>query len=232
MGIVTAVAAFGAVPEAQAPTPDQRVAALKQHLQDDRKALGAYEWIETTIISVKGEEKARKQQRCYYGADGTVQKIAMGEPAAAAKQAPGGRRGERLKKRVVENKKEDMQDYMERAAALIHRYVPPDPARIQAAKDAGKLAVTPSGSGRVRLAFTDYLQAADSLAFEIDMASNRLAAVAIATWLEKREDAVTLDVRYGALQDGTGFAAQTQLDATAENIRVVIQNSGHRPLAK
>ncbi len=217
-----------------APTAEQRVAALKQNLQNDQRAIRGYEWIETTIISLKGEEKARKQNRCYYGADGKVQKVAIGEPAPAP-QAPaaGGRRGGgRLKKKIVENKKEDMQDYMEKAAALIHGYVPPDPARIKTAKEGGKLAVTPAGNGRVRLAFTDFLQPADSLAFEIDGATSRLAGIAIATYLEKKEDVVTLDVRFGALPDGTGYTAQTQLDAKAENIRVVIQNTGHRALTK
>jgi hypothetical protein len=42
---------------------------------------------------------------------------------------------------------------------------------------------------------------------------------------------VTLDVSFGALPDGTTYTAQTTLDAKAKNIRVVIENSGHRPLA-
>jgi hypothetical protein len=53
----------------------------------------------------------------------------------------------------------------------------------------------------------------------------------VATYLEKPEDPVTLDVRFGALPDGTTYTAQTTLDAKAKNIRVVIENSGHRPLA-
>ena len=42
---------------------------------------------------------------------------------------------------------------------------------------------------------------------------------------------MTLDVRFGTLSDGTSYTAQTTLDAKAKNIRVVIENSGHRPLA-
>ena len=65
--------------EAQSPTAQaaagggqDRVAALKQNLQQGQALIRKYEWIETTIISLKGEEKARKQNRCYYGADGKV----------------------------------------------------------------------------------------------------------------------------------------------------------------
>src|SRR4249920_3137160 len=117
-----------------AQTPDQRVAALKKSLADSQASLRKYEWVETTIISLKGEEKARTQKRCYYGADGKVQKVAMGNaPAPAAPAKGGGRGGGRVKGAIVENKKDDIKDYMERAAALIHRYVPPDPAQIQKA---------------------------------------------------------------------------------------------------
>jgi hypothetical protein len=35
-----------------------------------------------------------------------------------------------------------------------------------------------------------------------------------------------------ALADGALYAAQTTLEAKAKNITVVIQNSGHRPLAR
>jgi len=46
------------------PSPQERVAALKQSMQESQTELRQYEWIETTIISLKGEEKARTQKRC------------------------------------------------------------------------------------------------------------------------------------------------------------------------
>src|SRR6478735_9696646 len=79
-----------------APTPDERVAALKQSLAENQARLRGYEWMETTIISLKGEEKARTQKRCYYGADGKIQKVPIGSPAPAPQSAAsGGRRGGR-----------------------------------------------------------------------------------------------------------------------------------------
>lgn len=218
---------------AQAPaTPDQMVATLKQNLEESQKRLRQYEWVETTVISLKGEEKARKQQRAYYGADGTLTKTPIGEPKPAAAPAGRGGRGGRLKAKVVENKKDEMQDYLERAVKLIHQYVPPNPAQVQKAKDAGKMVVRPPQQGKVRVEFPDFVQPSDLLAIDVDAAAARLAAVSVATYLEKREDAVTLDVQYGTLADGTSYVAATTLDAKAKNIRVVITNSGHRPLAR
>jgi hypothetical protein len=43
---------------------------------------------------------------------------------------------------------------------------------------------------------------------------------------------VSLNVQFGALPDGASYAGQTTLDAQAKNIRVVVQNSGHRPLGQ
>ena len=54
----------------------------------------------------------------------------------------------------------------------------------------------------------------------------------IETYLEKQEDAVTLAVGFSTLADGTSYTARTTLEAKAKNISVVIENSGHRPLAK
>jgi hypothetical protein len=221
-----------AVSASQDPlTPDQRVAALKQSLAESQARLHKYEWIETTIISLKGEEKARSQKRCYYGADGKLQKLDIAA-APEAKAAPKGRRSGKLKTQIVENKKSDMQEYMERAATLIHQYVPPAPAQVQKVKDAGRLAITPLDQGRVGIAFTDYLQSGDRLTVVVNAKANNLDSLIVATYLDKPEDLVALDVRFGTLEDRTSYTAQTTLDAKAKNIRVVVQNSGHRPLTQ
>ena len=144
---------------------------------------------------LKGEEKSRKRQRCYYGADGKVEKIPIEEaPAAARHRRTAAGAAAASRRRVVENKKDDLRDYMERAAALVHRYIPPDPTLIQQAKDAGTLAVRPLQPGGVRLEFAGYLQPADSFAIDIDGAANRLMAIALATYLEKPDEPITLAV--------------------------------------
>jgi hypothetical protein len=212
----------------------ERIAALKQSLAQSQQRLRQYEWIETTVVSLKGEEKSRKQLRCYYGADGKVEKLPVSAPAApaAAPAGGGGRRGGRLKQTVVANKKEELSDYMERAVALVHRYVPPNPDDIDRAKTAGNVAVHPQQAGQVSLELTSYIKPADKMTIGIDTAANRLTALNVASYLDEPKDAVTLAVQFAALDDGTSYTAQTTLDATAKNVRVVIQNSGYRPLQK
>jgi hypothetical protein len=234
IGVASALHAEQPPAQPAAGAGQDPVAAVKQSLQQGLAKARQYEWVETTIISLKGEEKARKQNRCYYGADGKVQKTPLDQPAAQEKpQGGGGRRGGgKLKGAVVENKKDDMQEYMKNAAALIQSYVPPDPAKIQAAKDAKRVATTPQGAGKIRIAISEYQLPGDSLTIDLDTAASRLLGLGVNSYLDKKEDAVTLAVQMNTLADGALYAAQTTLEAKAKNITVVIQNSGHRPVQK
>ena len=233
--LLTAAPLLAQQPPAQAAGGAQdSVAALKQSMQQGLAKIRQYEWVETTIISLKGEEKARKQNRCYHGADGKVQKVSL-DQAPAPEQASsgrGGRRGARVKEKVVEDKKDEMKEYMEQAAALVHSYIPPDPAKIQAAKDAGRIATNPQAAGKVRIVISQYLKPGDSLTLDLDAAASRLTGLGVNTYLDKPDETVTLAVQMNALADGALYAAQTTLEAKAKNITVVIQNSGHRPVAR
>ena len=229
-GSLTAWSAAGTAQTA--PTPDQVVAGLKQNLAESQKKLRTYEWTETTAISLKGEEKTRKQQRVLYGADGKLLKTPIGAAPAAKPEPSGGRRGGRLKEQIVENKKDEISDYMEKAVALIHQYVPPNPELIQKAKDAGNLTVKPPQDGKVRAEFKEFVQKGDLMGIDVDAKALQLLGLNVATYLEKPEDAVTLVVRHATLPDGTSYVAKTTFDAKAKNITVVIENSGHKPVGK
>jgi hypothetical protein len=230
LGAALASGADSALTQA-GPAPEERIAALKQSLQESQKQLQRYEWIETSIISLKGEEKSRKQLRCYYGADGKIQKLPVGE-AAPPPQDTGRRRGGRIKQAVVENKTEALQEDMQAAVSLVHHYVPPNPEDIDKAKKAGNVAARPLQAGRLRLELTNYIKPGDQMALDLDMASNRLVAVTVRSYLDTPDDAVALTVEFATLADGTNYTEQTTLDAPAKKVQVVVQNSGYRPMAR
>ena len=195
-----------------------KVAALKQSLAENQKKLRQYQWFETTTVSLKGEQKSQTQKVCRYGADGTVQKQQISAPP----QQPASRG---LRGRIVEKKKDEMADYMESAAALIQQYVPPDSQRIQAAKDAGNITLKPISSG-AQLEIRDYLKSGDSMT--ITLAGDNISQIKVATYLESPQDAITLDVAFASLDDGTNYPAKSVLTAPAKNIKVVVQNSGYQ----
>lgn len=223
---VAALAAAVLVPVlglAQGSDLGERVLALKQSLEKDQAALRQYEWIETTVISYKGDEKSNAQKRCYYGADGVLQKVPV---ASSTADMPGGVRG-----RMAKRKKEDVTEYMQKAVALIHQYVPPNAATLQKVFQAGRTGVQILEPGRRgRLDFRDYLIPGDVLGVEVNLTNNTILGLQVGTYIDKPEDSVGLKVAFTTLPDGTGYAAQVTLDATKQNVRVVTQNSGYRPV--
>lgn len=222
IALTIALAALALPVFAQQPTAAERAAMLKATLAASEAVLKEYEWIETTVVSLKGEEKSRKQQRCYHGADGGVQKVEVNSTPEPARK-----RG--LRGRIAESKKEELTDYMKSAVALVKAYVPPSPARIQVAKDAGKVSIDLLEPGkRARLNFRDYEKPGDTLSVEVDLANNRPLGLKVATYLEDAKDAVTLDVSMGQLNDGTTYPSDVALDAQAKKLTVTVKNSGYR----
>lgn len=197
---------------------------LKATVAASQAVLKQYEWVETTVISLKGAEKSRQMNRCYYGADGGVQKVPLTTPPPTKKK-----RG--LRGKIAEAKKEELTDYMKEAVALVKSYVPPTPALIQAAKDAGKVSLDVLQLGkRARLNFRDYLKAGDNLGVEVDLTSNHLLALTVKTQLDSANDPVDLQARMATLADGTGYPATITLNAPAKKLTVKVDNSGYRKL--
>lgn len=224
ISILAGVLAASGIAVAQAPQPSlqERVAALKTTFAMSQANLRQYEWIETTVVSLNGEEKSRKQQRCYYGADGVLQKVVVdASPPPATK--PG------LRGRIIANKTAELTAYMQSAVSLVKSYVPPDPAKIQAVKDAGKVGIDVLDPGkRALINFRDYQKTGDNLGVEIDLANNRIARVTVSTYLDSTADVVTLNAGMGQLDDGTAYASNITLNAQAKNLTVTVQNTGYQ----
>jgi hypothetical protein len=215
---------------AQAPAGSDRAAALKQALASNKAALRQYTWIETTDITLKGEDKKQERKQCVYAADGTVTKTPLpGQaPAQPQEQSQSRRRGGAVKKAIVSNKIDEMKDYMAKVKALIQEYVPPDAARVQAVQAAGKLTTEPSASGAA-LTLKDYVKPGDSMAIGLDAKGTALQSFKVMSYVEKpKEDDVTLSVTYGLLPDGTSYPQRTVLDVAAKKIGVIVTNSDYR----
>lgn len=224
----------GQAPQAQQPppTPQQRAALLKQWLQFSENQIRAYEWIETTVVSKDGQEKNRTVKRCYYGADGKLQKMILQKTPEKEGGPPGVLPLGRMVKKAAEHKKEETTEYMKSAAELVHHYIPPAPGFIQQSINNGKMGMQMlEPNRRVRLTFGDFLKPGDSLGIDIELPSNRLLAMAVASYLDTAADAVAMDVTMSVMQDGTIYAARSVLDAKAKGLSVTVENSGHRRVA-
>lgn len=189
--------------------------------------LRQYEWIETTTVSVKGEEKSRKQERCYYGADGKLTKVLLTDESAPEDKKRG------LLGKIAEHKKEEVKDSMYEALDIVHFYLPVDQDKIQRAKDAGKVLVKMTEPGkRARLVFSDYWQTGDSLSVDVDLTNNHPLAAHVNSYIDSPKETVTLSVTFGSLNDGSTYPSEAVLDVQEKNLNVTIENSGYRKVAK
>jgi hypothetical protein len=220
--MIIAVAAFASTVPATAQNSDvqQKFATVKQSAAENQQKLHQYQWMETTELVLKGEPKPAKQALCHYGPDGTVQKTPMGPPPVPPS-------GGRMKKRIVEKKTEEMQEYMGDVKSLLAMYVPPDPQKMQQAYQAGKFSLNPAG-GAVNLVFTDYAQPGDRMTLTFDTAARKITSLHVNTYMGEAKDTVTLQVQMASLPDATNYARQTVLDATAKKLQVTTTNSDYQ----
>lgn len=216
------------VPQAPPPKPpatQEHIAAIKQSLADSQKKLQRYEWIETTVITLKGEEKSSVQNRCYHGADGVLQKVEVGEHEEDGHK-PRGLRG-----RIAEHKKAELTESMKKAVALMHRYVPPPPDGFQSCKDAGEVSVALLDPGkRLSLEFRDFVLKGDLFALEVDLTTNRLLSATVSSYLDTPDDPVELKIRFAGLIDGSDatYPAEVVVNLKSEQLVVDQKNTGYR----
>ena len=204
----------------------QKAAALKQSVADNRAALQQYSWIEKTELSLKGEVKNTKVESCQYGPDGEVHKTPISVPPPPEKK-----RG--LKGKVIEKKTGEMKEYMERATSLVGRYVAPSPEKIQAVISAGKASLSQAGPGAMQLIFRDYVKTGDSVTFTVDSAAKVIRQLTVNTYLDEQDkDAISLTVNFQTLPDGTNYTASKMMNVAAKNIVVNIQNMDYKKLAQ
>ena len=218
--ILSTFIAAGAFAQEAAPAKaavQQRVAAIKQSMAENQAKLKTYAWTETTEVLRKDEVKKRDQKDCHYGPDGKVVKTPIGEAPQQAKKKG-------LKGKIIENKVEDIKEYLDRAASLIRRYAPPNPQDMEAALKAGKATLNPTSG---MLTFNDYVKPGDKVTLAFDVATKKLRSFNVDTWLDEPKDAVTLKTSFNSLPDGTNFLEQSLFDATAKEIKIRTTNSGH-----
>jgi hypothetical protein len=201
----------------------QKLVALKQSAAENQQRLHRYQWTETAQMTLNDDAKPPTQSLCRYGPDGKVEKMPIGPP-------PDPPSGGRLKQRVVEKKKEEMKDYMGQVKNLLSMYVPPDPARMQQAFQAGKASLSgAAGSGAADVVFKDYALPGDQMTITFNTATKTISSLNVQTYMDDPKDAVTLAAQFARLPDGTNYVQQSILGATAKKLQVTTTSSNYQP---
>jgi hypothetical protein len=222
MFVVVALSATTLI--AQNAELQQKLAAVKQSVIQNKQKLQRYQWYESIQLTLKGDPKPASQNLCRYAPDGTVQKTPIGAP-------PPPPSGGRLKQRIVAKKKGEMQDYMGDVKNLLSLYVPPDAQKMQQAYQSGNFSLNPAG-GMLNFIFSNYAQPGDKLTVTFNQAEKKITALHVNTYMGEAKDIVTLDVTMSTLPDGTNFVLKTVLNATAKQLVVTTINSNYQKLAQ
>jgi 23S rRNA pseudoU1915 N3-methylase RlmH len=216
---------------AQNPEVQQRLAELKAASAQNKQNLATYTWQEQDTISVKGEVKKQESFQVRMGADGKPAKTPL-NPAAAAPAPSGaadsGRRGARVKEKIVENKKEEFADYAKKVGALAQSYAPPDPAKLQQAHQQGNIKVNPGATpDQVQLVISNYIKPNDSMTITFDKSAKAIQSIQIASYLDSASDVVKVEVQFAKLSDGTNHISAMTVEGVSKQLKVAIANSGY-----
>jgi len=208
------------------PELQEKLQALKQASAENKQRLTQYQWVETTVLTYKGQDKPPKQELCRYGPNGQVQKVPIGQPQQQQQQS--GRRG-RLKEHVVEKKTEEMQDYMQQVKSVISMYVPPDAQRMQQAFQQHNVSIQP-GAGTANIVFKNYAQPGDQMTIAFDTATKKIQSLNVNSYVGDTKDTISLAAQFSSLPDGTNYVSQTVLNAPSKDVKVTTTNSQYSKL--
>jgi hypothetical protein len=210
---------------AQNPQLQEREAQIKMAAAANKQSLAQYTWQEQQTISIKGEVKKQKVFQVRLGPDGKPQKTELSASPAPSDE------GGRLKRHVVEKKKEEFEDYAQQIAALAHSYAPLDPQALQQAFQQGSVMLGSAGApGEFRLTIANYIKPKDSVEIIFNGAQKAIQALNISSYLDDPKDAVTISVQFSRLPDGTNHVSAMTVNGVSKQLTVQIQNANYQKM--
>src|SRR6201987_3797308 len=216
------LAAFIQPAGAQNPEMQQRVQEIKQSQAANKQQLAKYTWQETQTISLKGEVKKTNMYLVRIGPDGTQQKTPIDAQPAA--QPSGGR----LKRHIVEKKKEEFEDYAQQIAALAKQYAQFDPDTLQQAFQKGNVSFEPGGDGVITLTIKSYLKPNDLVTMTFNRQQKGIQSFNVSSYLNDPSDAVKINVQFAKIPNGPNHVASMLVNGVSKQLTVNIQNSNYQ----
>lgn len=217
-------ASFALAAPGQNAEMQQKLAEVKQSMAANKQLLAQYTWTEQDTISLKGEQKKQEHFQVQLGPDGKPQKTSLDSPPSTDES------GGRLKKRIVEKKKEEYKDYADSIRTLIQQYVPPERDLLEQAYQKGNIMMGPAGDSpnEYRLVISNYIKQGDSMTLVMDKAQKGIASLSIATYLSDPSDAVKVDVQFSRLPDGPNHVASQTINGVSKQLTIAVQNSNYQ----
>jgi hypothetical protein len=213
---LAAAVAIGAA--VQNPQLQQRLAEFKQAAAANKQALSQYTWQEKQTVSVKGQVKKESLYQVRLGPSGQQQKT----PIMSTPESSGGGGGGPLRHHIEEKKKGEFEQYAQQVGELAHSYSQPNPQLLEQAFERGDVSAAPAGPGEFELIVRNYLKPNDSVRYLFNRDQHAIQRVEVSSYLTQPGDAVTMDVRFATLPDGTNHVASSTINGVSKQL--VVQN--------
>jgi hypothetical protein len=198
--------------------------ALTASVAENSRKLKQYTYKQTTQLYLGGELRKTQLAQVHYDSSGQRVVVPQDPPDEQQSQQPGRRRlGGRIIAKKIEEKKDEMKEYVERLVGLMGQYLPPNPDRLKAA--APKAQVSMSESGDAKIAMKDYLKPGDLMTLAVDPSNKQLNQIVINSWLD--EDPASFVVNFARLKDGTNYPSLTTVQSTAKQLELRVTTSDY-----
>jgi hypothetical protein len=191
-------------------------------MAENTAKLKQYTYMQKTQVYFKGELKRTKLSQVHFDTT-TGERVVVPMSSDDADQQPDQGRGGRLRARIVEKKRDEMKEYVERLVGLMHQYLPPNPDRIKAAMPRAE--ITPPAGGSAKIALSNYLKPGDKETFAIGSESKRLDQIAISSSLD--DDPVSFTVDFARLPDDTNYPSMTTIKSEAKGLEIRVTTSDY-----
>lgn len=206
----------------------KRVAAFKDSMAQNQRALAQYTWKQQTQMLIDGDVKSTSVEQVRIGPNGKMEKTPLASPDQQQKKQPKGVKG-----KIAAKKMGEMKAYVERLMSLCGRYMKPLPDRLQQAVKEGRAEIVQGvGSPVLQLKFKDYYKTGDLLSISVDREAMSIHALEASTYLDGEDDPVSLSMEFDALQDGTSFMKLLDIGAPAQKLALKVDSFEHERVAQ
>jgi hypothetical protein len=171
---------------------------------------------------LKDELRSTWQFSCRYGDDGRVVRTPAGAPPPGTTAGP-------FAPQPGRESKEELEATMAKVRALVALYVPPDTQKLEQAYRAGRVRTERPIQGEALLRIADYSRAGDSVLLDFRTDLRKLVRLQASSYLDDPSQAVTIEVRYAPLPDGTNHPETIEVHEKSTAMRVMIVGSNYRP---
>ena len=217
ISLVALLAALAGLALAQQAPPPPQPPEVIQLMAKSLQSLPQYTFKQNTVMKLKGEVKSNTLNQVFFGPDGKPQTTLLSAPPPQEDSGGRGRRG-RVKEKVVENKKEDMQEFVQALVKLSNSYLVLPKEKMQALAQAGQFSQDATG---IQITVQDFVQPGDKLVLTFDPATKRERKAVATTTLD--DGPVTVTAVYQDLADGLTYNAQTVISAPKKDLELTMQ---------